>query len=279
MLQTWRKPSIAAPAVVYLGQGKGRDFIIGDRHGVKRPIVRALEAVNFDPAVDRLFSVGDLVDRGDFSAEALELLNQPWFFATLGNHEQMVLDLYADGSLDLDALRHHVARNGMAWWLSTPPEQQAALLDAFARLPLVMELNTVRGSVGILHAEVPVGMDWPTFIAQVEAGDRHTIKSALWGRVRTTNNDTSGVTGIDRVFAGHTPQFDGAMRLGNCYFIDTGAVFGEKGVAPGKLTMANVLCQTMVIDAREPTVLPLVDLFADEGQGRFGQYARPVRFR
>ena len=42
----------------------GRDFIIGDLHGHWSVLERLLEEVSFDKAKDRLFSVGDLVDRG-----------------------------------------------------------------------------------------------------------------------------------------------------------------------------------------------------------------------
>ncbi|KVP17111.1 metallophosphoesterase [Burkholderia ubonensis] len=261
-----------------IGPGQGRDFVLGDIHGAFHLVMKALEKLNFDPAIDRLFSVGDLVDRGDYSEMALEFLNEPWVYAVRGNHEQMVLDLYASGTLDEKMLAFHVENNGMGWWLTTPPERQAALLAAFSRLPVAMEVSTARGTVGMVHAEVPVGMDWPTFIEKLEAFDRHTIQSAIWGRVRATRNDTSGVVGVGRIFAGHTPQFEGARRLGNCYFIDTGAVFGAQGVAPGKLSVANMVCQTEVITAPAPAVLPLVDLFTVEGFGPFGQYAGPCAY-
>jgi len=259
---------------VRIGRGRGRNFVLADAHGTFDLVLLALEKLDFDPAIDRLFIVGDLVDRGWYSQAALEFLNQPWVFAIRGNHEQMVLDMYASGTLDQDALRFNVERNGMGWWLETPLERRAALLDAFSRLPVAMEVETERGTVGLVHAEVPVGMDWPTFVARLEGGDAHTIQSALWGRVRATRNVASGVAGVGRIFCGHTPQFGGARRLGNCYFIDTGAVFGALGQAPGKLTVANLACQTGIITSPAPVVLPLVDLFEPEGAGPFGRYAR-----
>ena len=47
----------------------GRDFGVGDIHGYFTKLQAALDAIGFNPAVDRLFSVGDLVDRGPESAE------------------------------------------------------------------------------------------------------------------------------------------------------------------------------------------------------------------
>ncbi len=256
-----------------IGAGLGRDFVVGDIHGAFDLVMRALEGVQFNPAVDRLFSVGDLVDRGDYSAMALEFLNEPWVFAVRGNHEQMVLELYASGQLDEAALRFNEARNGMGWWRQTPPERQAALLAAFSKLPVALEVETVRGIVGLVHAEVPIGMDWPSFIQRLEAYDEHTIQSALWGRTRATKKNASGVQGVDRVYSGHTIQFDGALRLGNCYLLDTGAVLGAKGEAPGKLSMVNMVCQTGLI-AKPAPLQPLIDLFLTPGSGPFGKYAR-----
>jgi serine/threonine protein phosphatase 1 len=60
---------------------------VGDIHGHFQRLQQCLEAVGFDPAVDRLFSVGDLVDRGPHSEAALDWLAQPWFHAVQGNHE------------------------------------------------------------------------------------------------------------------------------------------------------------------------------------------------
>jgi len=41
-----------------------RDFAVGDIHGAFDALQRAMEAIGFDARKDRLFSVGDLVDRG-----------------------------------------------------------------------------------------------------------------------------------------------------------------------------------------------------------------------
>lgn len=43
---------------------RGRDFIVGDLHGQKALLERALPLVNFDPAADRLIALSDLIDRG-----------------------------------------------------------------------------------------------------------------------------------------------------------------------------------------------------------------------
>ena len=45
-------------------------------HGCFRTLARALAELDFDPERDRLFGVGDLVNRGPHSVEALEWLER-----------------------------------------------------------------------------------------------------------------------------------------------------------------------------------------------------------
>jgi hypothetical protein len=50
----------------------GRDFVVGDIHGCFSKLSAELERLRFDRDVDRLFSVGDLVDRGPESAAVVD---------------------------------------------------------------------------------------------------------------------------------------------------------------------------------------------------------------
>lgn len=47
----------------------GRDFVVGDIHGEFSKLSKLLSLVGFDEHSDRLFSVGDLVDRGPESRQ------------------------------------------------------------------------------------------------------------------------------------------------------------------------------------------------------------------
>lgn len=67
----------------------GRDFAVGDIHGHFGRLDAALAAAKFSPDHDRLFAVGDLVDRGPESADVLAWLERPWFHAICGNHDLM----------------------------------------------------------------------------------------------------------------------------------------------------------------------------------------------
>ena len=67
-------PSARVPT--FTANANGRDFVVGDVHGCFRTLERALTELKFDPACDRLFGVGDLVNRGPNSNEAVDWLEQ-----------------------------------------------------------------------------------------------------------------------------------------------------------------------------------------------------------
>ena len=66
----------------------GRDFVLGDLHGCLELLQIEMIKVGFNEETDRIFSVGDLVDRGPDSLKCLELVFEPWFHSVLGNHEE-----------------------------------------------------------------------------------------------------------------------------------------------------------------------------------------------
>ena len=88
----------------------GRDFIVGDLHGCVGYLDTLMRHVGFDTSTDRLFSVGDLADRGPDSPAALELLKQSWFHPVMGNHDAMLMAVLMEylgatsGSGDLSAV-------------------------------------------------------------------------------------------------------------------------------------------------------------------------------
>lgn len=224
----------------------GRDFVIGDVHGTYSVVAAAMNAVGFDFGRDRLFSVGDLVDRGPESRRALAFMRNPAIFPICGNHEDMLMEPYqATDTPDEDALRFWTSRNGMAWFMGLSLDERLEFILAFRELPIVREIETARGTVGLVHGEVPGGMDWRTFVDAIEAGDKRTIKSALWRRSRIEHRDNQGVRGIGRVFCGHT-IVGSPTQLGNVYYVDSGSFVGVRHDNPeaGRLTIADLMCCT-----------------------------------
>lgn len=249
----------------------GRDFLVGDIHGAYDLVWQGMKAVRFNPACDRLLSVGDLIDRGAGSARCLPFLAQPYVHAVSGNHERMLVEAWKEDGLDravIDALAN-LNFNGMRWMREVPLETLNEMAALFDQLPYVMEVETDRGLVGLVHADVPQGLDWAAFTAKIEAGDDYCTRMALGmdlsdafpeSRQRVVTDRCDGVPGVGRVFVGHTVLFNGLKRLGNVYAVDTGAVFGEAGKGKGHLTLLNPLMATGYLVAPATRPNPLLDL-------------------
>lgn len=131
----------------------GRDFVVGDLHGCHTLLEAALNHVNFDTARDRLFSVGDLVDRGPENVKCLQLLDKPWFHAVQGNHEQLML--HALTTQDVTVWFN----NGGMWERYIEDELEAEIvvnsLDKINRLPLFMSVKLPNGMFHVVHSEIP----------------------------------------------------------------------------------------------------------------------------
>ncbi len=229
----------------FLGQGEavarfsrnevGRDFVVGDVHGMFSHLDALLAEIDFKPSQDRLFSVGDLVDRGPDSHAAAEWVELPWFHACRGNHEQFVLDSSQPDQLDL-----WINHNGGEWWLDLSDEQHEMIRCTLARLPLAIELETKTGMVGIVHADIPPLVTWERFMSLLGNGNADALFYALWSRLRVSGGFDWPVEGeVDRIYCGHTPT-QHVVRVGNVYFIDTGAVYGVEGYSDARLTVIEV---------------------------------------
>lgn len=213
---------------------KGRDLAVGDIHGHFTRLRAALDAIGFNPEVDRLFSVGDLVDRGPESHLALEWLQKPYFHCVQGNHEQMAIMAATTG---INTEIYH--QNGGSWFMTKTANEQKEFAQAFSDLPIAIEVETPDGLVGLVHADCPFD-HWYTLRIELELAntgtlhDRAVLDCCQWSRERIRNDDARGVDGIKAVVCGHTPLRAAAL-LGNVFFIDTGGWRSE-----GYFTLLNL---------------------------------------
>ena len=106
-------------------------YAIGDIQGCRDSLLQLLDAIAFDPAADRIWFVGDLVNRGPDSLGVLRLIRELGNAAicVLGNHDLHLLAL-AEGhgrrhkgdtldavlaAPDRDALLHWLRHRRLAW--------------------------------------------------------------------------------------------------------------------------------------------------------------------
>ncbi len=210
---------------------QGHDWVVGDIHGCYSDLQHELDRLGFDATVDRLFSVGDLVDRGPESEQCLTWLAKPWFHAIRGNHEEMFLHYYW-GNLPARQLQDV----GGQWAVELYEDELGSYAQAFESLPLAIQVETRTGCVGIVHADSPLPA-WSDLMSQLESAAGQELSMLMngcqWSRDRIRHGITTPVEGVARVIVGHNTVSEPVM-LGNVHFIDTGAGLG------GHLTVMQI---------------------------------------
>ena len=232
---------------------QGRDFIVGDLHGCLRQLHALLNHVRFDPAMDRLFCVGDLVNRGPDSEGCLELLREPWFYAVLGNHDAMLIAWIMGGQgsrRNRLYKKAFVSNRGWKWAMRfTRAGEFLPLLQA---LPLVRVVGQGEGRFHVAHAELQGSSDWTDALLDQspdaewerrrfvtgfgDIGDG--VDAVLWGRslrLRFAQGEAmpNDEAGLSRTYVGHTitvlPDSTQILSVADHVFLDTGAYKQDRG--------------------------------------------------
>ncbi|MFM7601149.1 MAG: metallophosphoesterase, partial [Pseudanabaena sp.] len=75
-------------------------FVFGDIHGQFDGLMKLIDFIKYSPA-DKLFFLGDLIDRGDRSADVVQCVISNNHICLKGNHEQMCLDAFSSNEESL----------------------------------------------------------------------------------------------------------------------------------------------------------------------------------
>lgn len=169
-------------------------YAIGDVQGCHDELCALLEKINFDPAADRLWFVGDLVNRGPKSLETLRLIRSLGraAIAVLGNHDLYLLKLaYSDAGT-------RKRRDTVQSVLDAP--DRAVLIDWLRQRPLMH----LEGDLALVHAGLlPC---WTATEARALAAEVETALAGehcaaflqhLWGNLPNAWNDA--LDGHDRL--------------------------------------------------------------------------------
>ena len=248
----------------------GRDFICGDIHGCFNTVEQALEELHYEPARDRLFALGDLIDYGQRSEDALEWIESRLTATVRGNHEQSMIDwLLADGRVRMHSDASNWRRaTGSGWWhqRERSRNEKQRWLSTLLTLPFAATVHTATGRIGLIHAQGPnrtppllarlmgratpakTALDWDEFCEQLaESGPAgsETLNLAaldtLWQRPSVWRAEPGqtlppGFTGVDIVLTGHSPAPTPGWTADGVLCIDTGVHVEEYG----HLTVAEV---------------------------------------
>ncbi len=190
----------------------GRDIFVGDIHGFFSLFEEGLAKLEFDPNKDRVFSVGDLIDRGPDSLACLRLTQHKWFHAVLGNHEFMLWQ-----QLQNDDARKSLENR---WQFELSHDEISECREMLSQMPLALTVQTDQGSVGVVHAYVPEYTAWGEFCKTLEDGNPEIIELAIWSRGLVRRPRRSTVTGVDFVVIGHQ-SLQNPTHYGNIICIDT----------------------------------------------------------
>lgn len=145
-------------------------FAIGDVQGCYDELRRLLDLLRFDPSVDRLWLVGDLVNRGPKSLETLRFVKGLGKAATivLGNHDLHLLALVAGNKKHgnghtLDPVLAASDRDELVHWLRHRPllhrDKSLGFSMVHAGLPPAWDIETAKACARELE--------------EVLRGDRH----------------------------------------------------------------------------------------------------------
>lgn len=180
-----------------LRQSTGRVFAVGDIHGQYDDLMRLLERQGFSDA-DHLLLVGDLVDRGKGSFDAINFVFETAnVHSVMGNHEEMMADAYfpllekARGVGDIRMmeraslyLSEYLANYGH-WMYSLSQEDWGdfhAIMRSLDQLPYVLDV-ALPGDyrVGVCHAHYPERSFGVITETQIKADPRLTQR-LIWER-------------------------------------------------------------------------------------------------
>ncbi|WP_158611320.1 MULTISPECIES: metallophosphoesterase [Pseudomonas] len=190
----------------------GDDWICSDIHGQIDILQSMLLEIDFDPKVDRLIFVGDLIDRGPDSLKALNfVLNSPQYYSVIGNHELLFWASYRDSKLVNK-------RRGLGgeWADSLSRAEHQRLMQEIERqFPLAISLQTSQGVIGIVHAQSPFD-SWRKW--KTEPFSSELAKKCTWDWSKSRAGGAM-VSEVDVVVSGHIGR--NTLIRGNQIWIDT----------------------------------------------------------
>jgi len=212
-------------------------YYVTDLHGNFTMLKEALNLLGFgNNHNDKLYIIGDLVDRGTESMDVLGFARyNENVFPSRGNHEAIAY--YGATKEKASSLPFWMA-NGGKWHLEKDINYVTEMLEWAYGLPDGFEL-TINGEhkIGLVHASIPQNphdyLDWNVaieeFNSQIGIQNKTLWSYALENRTLHKRGDRRNVDGIDALLHGHVVVGGEPEVYGNRVYMDGGAgLVGDK---------------------------------------------------
>lgn len=210
------KKAINRELVVYHEENTvGRDFVVGDIHNCYSLLEKELRKINFDFAKDRLFSVGDLFDRGPEPKEMVQFVHDQLghgFYPVIGNHEIMFFDVMT--SPNMTSLGNFLY-NGGDWIDQFNTAEKLKLYESVKDLPYIRVVKSGGKLYSISHSEIS---------DRFEEDSENRLKELTWSRRIWGSIPPAQPDNIEKCYVGHTIHRE--VQYNDKYIgLDTGSYY------------------------------------------------------
>ena len=161
--------------------------------------------------------MGDIINRGPDSQKCIELLLKPWFFAVLGNHEELLLSIINNQDQNILDTLQKIGGGWVSDLLHSDIRKLNLLISiVYARMFLAFTVKTSQGNIGVIHANAPD--NWKKVTQRLlSKDDQH---DCVWSAKRYYSQAAVPVKNIDAIVSGHINCLN-IKSYGNHVWIDT----------------------------------------------------------
>jgi serine/threonine protein phosphatase 1 len=198
-----------------------RRIFIGDVHGHYDGLMKLLEAIDPDRS-DRIYFVGDLIDRGPKSAQVVKFVKESSYQCVLGNHEQLLLEGLRQNKINKAAFQSWLYSGGHTTVASYGnPQQILEDIEWMRTLPTYIDLGDIWLVHAGVHPELPIKAQGPEDFCWIRSEFHQMSKPYFTDKL---------------IVIGHTMTFTfkgiepGQLALGQGWIgIDTGVYNSKSG--------------------------------------------------
>ena len=201
-------------------------YIIGDVHGCFNTLLELIKQFP-DKEKSQICFVGDVIDRGLFSCNVVELIIQNNYKMVMGNHERRLLSnkyefLNNQAPFDTSWFFNNGGVATYGSYLAQSVGFKQRHIDFLEQRPVYLEFKECKNQNGehLVVSHSAVGKFW-------DLRDDDRSRDEFRRHVLSGRGDMTQVEGVFNVY-GHTPVREAKLYTHSAN-IDTGCVFNEEG--------------------------------------------------